>query len=210
MQFTNHDYGWGGDYLQRMLHAKRAVVENNDSIDANTYLVLSAFARGVNEDISEHRSQIPAWIDPITPQDVEALERSNYLRFYSVGDAFQKIQQKAYKFPRFGSNQWAISPFRSANGRVIHVEHTHMPWDNRFQNYEAHLIVPGKLDVAESVGLAARFSWMASTIESRGPPRGIPLTFPTSISRRSIQMARCNTCLKESGIPFASKRKHST
>ncbi len=147
MQFTDHDYRWGGDYLQRALHAKRAVVENNDSIDPNTYLVLSAFARGVNEYISEHRSQIPAWIDPITPQDIEALERSNYLRFYSVGAAFRKIQQRAYEFPKFGSNQWAISPFRSANGRVIHVEHTHMPWDNRFQNYEAHLIVPGKLDV---------------------------------------------------------------
>ena len=146
-EFTDHEYRWGGDYLQRALHAKRAVVENKDSIDPNTYLVLSAFARGVNEYISEHRSQIPTWIAPITPEDIEALERSNYLRFYSVGAAFQKIQQKAYKFPQFGSNQWAISPFRSANGRVIHVEHTHMPWDNRFQNYEAHLIVPGKLDV---------------------------------------------------------------
>ena len=60
MQFSSHDYRWGGDYLQRLLHAKRAVVENRDSIDPNTYLVLSAFARGVNQYISEHRSQIPA------------------------------------------------------------------------------------------------------------------------------------------------------
>jgi acyl-homoserine-lactone acylase len=147
MEFTPHDYRWGGDYVQRMLHAKRDVIENRDKIDPNTYLVLSAFARGVNEYISEHRSQIPGWIDSITPEDVEALERSNYLRFYSVHDALQKIQQKEYKFPVFGSNQWAIAPSRSKNGRIIHVEHTHMPWDNRFQNYEAHLIVPGKLDV---------------------------------------------------------------
>ena len=147
MQFASHDYRWGGDYLQRLLHAKRAVVENRGSIDPNTYLVLSAFARGVNQYISEHRSQIPDWIDPITPEDIEALQRSNYLRFYSVHDALQKIEPKTYKFPDFGSNQWAISPARSTNGRIIHVEHTHMPWDNRFQNYEAHLIVPGKLDV---------------------------------------------------------------
>ena len=147
LEFTDHDFRWGGDYLQRLLHAKRDVVENKDNIDPNTYEVLSAFARGVNEYISEHRSQIPGWIDSITPEDIEALERSDYLRFYSTHDALQKIQQKAYKFPQFGSNQWAISPFRSANGRVIHVESTHMPWDNRFQNYEAHLIVPGKLNV---------------------------------------------------------------
>ena len=134
-------------YLQRLFHAKRDVTENKDKIDPNTYQVLSAFARGVNEYISEHRSQIPGWIDSITPEDIEALERSDYLRFYSAHDALQKIQRKAYKFPQFGSNHWAISPFRSANGRVIHVESTHMPWDNRFQNYEAHLIVPGKLDI---------------------------------------------------------------
>jgi len=147
MQYSSHDYSWGGDYLQRLLHAKRAVVENRDSIDPDTYLVLSAFARGVNQYISEHHSQIPDWIDPITPEDIEALQRSNYLRFYSVHDALQKIEPKTYTLPNFGSNQWAISPARSTKGRIIHVEHTHMPWDNRFQNYEAHLIVPGQLDV---------------------------------------------------------------
>jgi acyl-homoserine lactone acylase PvdQ len=146
LEFTDHDYRWGGDYLQRLFHAKRDVTENKDKIDPNTYQVLSAFARGVNEYIFEHRSQIPGWIDSITPEDIEALERSNYLRFYSVHDALQKIQRKAYN-SGFGSNHWAISPFRSANGRVIHVASIHMPWDNRFQNYEAHLIVPGKLDV---------------------------------------------------------------
>jgi acyl-homoserine-lactone acylase len=146
IQFNDHDYRWDGDYLQRLLRAKRAVVENNNAIDPNTYRILSAFARGVNEYISEHKGKIPAWIDPITAEDIEALERSNYLRFYSVNAALQKIRRKPYEF-RFGSNQWAISPFRSANGRVIHVEHTHMPWNDRFQNYEAHLIVPGKLDV---------------------------------------------------------------
>jgi acyl-homoserine-lactone acylase len=146
IQFDEHDYRWGGDYLQRLLRAKRTVVENKNDIDPNTYRILSAFARGVNEYISEHRPRIPGWIDPITAEDIEALERSNYLRFYSINDALQKLHRKAFEFP-FGSNQWAISPFRSANGRVIHVEHTHMPWSNRFQNYEAHLIVPGKLDV---------------------------------------------------------------
>jgi len=147
LEFTDHDYRWGGDYLQRLFHAKQDVIRNKDKIDPNTYQVLSAFARGVNEYILEHRSQIPGWIDSITPEDIEALERSDYLRFYSVHDAIQKIQPKAYKFTEFGSNHWAITPFRSANGRVIQVESTHMPWDNRFQNYEAHLIVPGKLNV---------------------------------------------------------------
>ena len=86
---------------------------------------------------------------------MEALERSQYLRFYSVGDALLKLTGGAEAFPDFGSNQWAIAPSKSANGRIIHVEHLHMPWANRFQKYEAHLLTPGKLD-------AGGVSWFGS------------------------------------------------
>lgn len=150
LRFVPYEYRWGGDYLQRLLRTKRAVVENKEKMDSHVYNILSAFARGVNEYIREHRAEIPAWIDGVTAEDIEALERSNYMRFYSIHDALQKIDkisQGAYKFRQFGSNQWAILPSRSTIGRIIHVEHTHMPWANRFQNYEAHLITPGVLDV---------------------------------------------------------------
>jgi len=147
VEYREYDYRWGGDYLQRLLHTKKDVVLNKPKIDPQVYTILSAFARGVNAYILENRARVPNWIDSVTPEDIEALERSNYMRFYSIHDALQKMEQKPYKFPQFGSNQWAISPEKSANGRIIHVEHTHMPWANRFQNYEAHLMTPGKLDV---------------------------------------------------------------
>ena len=57
--------------------------------------------------------------------------------------------------PHLGSNQWAIEPAKSANGRIIHVEDVHMPWANRFQLYEAHLITPGQLN-------AGGVSWFGS------------------------------------------------
>ncbi len=155
LHFIPYEYRWDGDYLQRLLRTKKAVLENKDKIDPATYRVLDGFARGVNHYIAEHRKDVPAWIDGITAEDVEALERSQYLRFYSIHDALQKLSEQTWSFPNFGSNQWAIAPSRSANGRIIHVEHTHMPWANRFQNYEAHLITPGKLD-------AAGISWFGS------------------------------------------------
>jgi acyl-homoserine-lactone acylase len=148
LHFFRTDYRWNGDYLQRLLRTKKCVVENKDKIDPNVYKILTAFARGVNAFIREHRATIPAWIDSVTAEDIEALERSYYMRFYSINDALQKLERNAYKFLSFGSNQWAILPAKSANGRIIHVEETHMPWSNRFQNYEAHLITPGKLNVA--------------------------------------------------------------
>ena len=157
LHFIPYEYRWDGDYLQRLLRTKAAVVENRAKIDPDTYQILDGFARGVDAYIIAHRREIPAWIDSVTAEDIEALERSNYMRFYSIHDALLKMTEKVYDFPSFGSNQWALAPNRSANGRILHVEHTHMPWANRFQNYEAHLITPGKLD-------AAGISWFGSPV----------------------------------------------
>ena len=158
LHFIPYEYRWDGDYLQRLLRTKKCVVENRDKIDAERVQDTGRrFARGVNAYIAEHRAQIPDWIDSVTAEDIEAFERSHYLRFYSIHDALLKMTEKVYDFPNFGSNQWAIAPFKSANGRILHVEHTHMPWANRFQNYEAHLITPGKLD-------AAGISWFGSPL----------------------------------------------
>jgi acyl-homoserine-lactone acylase len=155
LHFIPYEYRWDGDYLQRLLRTKKAVVENRTKIDPQVYPILDAFARGVNEYIHEHRTTVPAWIDSVTAEDVEALERSQYLRFYSIHDALIKIESPTYSFPNFGSNQWALAPQKTVSGHIMHVEHTHMPWANRFQNYEAHLITPGKLD-------AGGISWFGS------------------------------------------------
>jgi len=157
LHFIPYEYRWDGDYLQRLLKTKATVAANRKKIEPDVYKILDAFARGVNAYIAAHRSAIPSWIDSVTAEDVEALERSHYMRFYSIHDALMKMTGKVYDFPGFGSNQWAIAPGRSADGRIIHVEHTHMPWANRFQNYEAHLIVPGKLS-------AGGISWFGSPV----------------------------------------------
>ena len=154
LQFIPYEYRWDGDYLQRLLRTKQAVVENRARMDPRIYAILDAFSRGINAFIAQNRARIPAWIDAVSAEDVEALERSQYMRFYSIHDALIKLSEKTYAFPDLGSNQWAISRAKSANGRIIHVEHTHMPWANRFQNYEAHLMAPG-LD-------AAGISWFGS------------------------------------------------
>ncbi len=155
LRFIPDEYRWGGDYLQRLMRTKQGVVENRDKISPAVYPLLDAFAGGVNSYIAEHRKQVPEWIDRITAEDVEAFERSNYFRFYSVHDALIKLTEQKWLSPKFGSNQWAIMPKKSADGRIMHVEHTHMPWANRFQNYEAHLMVPGKLN-------AGGISWLGS------------------------------------------------
>ena len=147
LHFIPYEYRWDGDYLQRLLRTKKAVVENKTKIDPQTYKILSGFARGVNLYIEEHRAQVPRWIEPITPEDLEAHERCQYLRFYTVNEALSKLTHLPHTFPNLGSDQFAISQQKSASGHVIHLEENHQPWANHFQNYEAHLMTPGKLNV---------------------------------------------------------------
>jgi acyl-homoserine lactone acylase PvdQ len=142
------DYRWDGDYLQRLLRTWQTVQDNRNKINPHTYELLSAFADGVNCYISENRTSIPAWIDRVTPEDIEALERGNYMRYYSIGDALSKLPGKPAPLPRLGSNHWAVAAEKSASGEVMQVGEIHMPWNNRFQMYEAHLMTPGKLNVA--------------------------------------------------------------
>ena len=87
LHFIPYEYRWDGDYLQRLLRTKAAVVENRDKIQPDVYKILDAFARGVNTISGSIDVQIPAWIDSVTAEDIEALERSHYLRFYSIHDA---------------------------------------------------------------------------------------------------------------------------
>src|SRR5215469_1996071 len=63
VHFIPYEYRWGGDYLQRLLRTKQTVIENKEKIDPHVYKILSAFARGINEYMREHLSEIPAWID---------------------------------------------------------------------------------------------------------------------------------------------------
>lgn len=160
LHFIPNEYRWGGDYLQRLMRTKQGVLENREKMSPVIYPLLDAFARGVNSYIREHRKENPEWIDEISAEDLEAFERSNYFRFYSVHDALSKMSDQKWVSPKFGSNQWAIMPGKSADGRIMHVEHTHMPWGNRFQNYEAHLMVPGKLNVAGISWLGSPFFLM--------------------------------------------------
>lgn len=147
LRFNQRELRWGGDYLQRLMRTWKCAAENKSRIDPVVHGLLDAFARGVNAYIAEHRASVPTWIDRVSAEDVEALERSNYMRFYSSAAGLVKLFAKPESYLSFGSNQWAISGTKSVNGAILHGSTVHMPWANHFQLYEAHLITPGKLNV---------------------------------------------------------------
>ena len=99
LSFDSQDYRWGGDYLQRLLRTWKCVIEHRQDIDRTVYPLIDAFARGVNLFIAEHREHIPSWIDQVRADDVEALMRSHFMRFYSIDDAMSKIPGQRHAYP---------------------------------------------------------------------------------------------------------------
>ena len=209
LHFIPYEYRWDGDYLARLSHTKKCVVENKGKIESSTYRILDAFARGVNQYIAEHRAEIPAWIDGITAEDVEALERSQYLRFYSVGDALLKLTGGAEAFPDFGSNQWAIAPSKSANGRIIHVEHLHMPWANRFKVRSppaySRQAGRGRRQLVRQPVVSCRLQRQNHVVCNVGTSR----TSATFTKRSSTRKTARNISTEESGATFRSRTRHS-
>ena len=106
-----------------------------------------------------------AWVQPITGVDLAAYTLDLALRGSSV--AFIGYIGKAsppggsppppapppetFGFdlarPGFGSNGWGLGSERTASGNGIVLANPHFPWEGEIHWHEAHLTIPGELDV---------------------------------------------------------------
>jgi len=103
---------------------------------------LDAFAKGINDYAGRHPeavSPVNKQVLPVTPEDVLAHGiRVIFLRFVAAQDlgmASRKLQA--------GSNALAIGPSRSATGHSLLLANPHLPWNDLFTFFEAHLQAPG-------------------------------------------------------------------
>ncbi|MEX6686458.1 acylase [Danxiaibacter flavus] len=103
---------------------------------------LDAFAKGINDYAAAHPEDIDTvyrQVLPVKPQDVLAHGvRVCYLEFLApndIGDVSHMIMA--------GSNAYAVAPSRSANGHALLLANPHLPWEDLFIFYEAHLKAPG-------------------------------------------------------------------
>lgn len=116
---------------------------------------LDAFVKGVND----YAERFPEYIDddmarvlPVTPQDVLGhVRRTIHLEFL----AFNELRMMADKAPvipakvsevveeSVGSNAWAIGRPKSESGNTLLLANSHVPWDDLFYFFEAHIQGPG-------------------------------------------------------------------
>ena len=103
-----------------------------------------------------------AWVTPVTLDDFLRLNEEKMLQ----GGAGRWIRQMVAAAPpsqapgkvaqlpvdlgdhfELGSNAWAFGKAATADGRALLVGNPHFPWETTNRFYEAHLTLPGRLDV---------------------------------------------------------------
>ena len=94
---------------------------------------VAAFANGITDYYRSHPEDVPDWWrhEAVTPAMVDAFGRM-FLYNWSIDEAIQDLRRGGID-PDFittqrGSNQWAISPSRTADGHAILLIDPHLPW----------------------------------------------------------------------------------
>ena len=100
--------------------------------DLQAYVL--AYCAGANRALAEQKGRLPAWIRPFTPTDVLALA-------LFINSAFALNDMREAITP-FGSNQFAVAPFRSATGHPILSCDPHLEWSGIFLWYEYAIYTP--------------------------------------------------------------------
>jgi acyl-homoserine lactone acylase PvdQ len=141
------------DHAVRLFKLRERAEKDYEQIDREIRVHFDAFAAGVNAYIGQHRKDIPAWIEPVTPYDVVAF--SMYVDvMFSVSHCREDLKQAGIQLgwldtlladrdTAFGSNQFAVSPKRSATGAAMLSMDPHLRLSGFYRWYEMHLICPG-------------------------------------------------------------------
>jgi acyl-homoserine-lactone acylase len=158
---------WGAEYLDSDRWVRTVGIPERGQawLDAESPEMrrnLEAFAAGMNAYAAEHADRLDDEVEavlPVTAADVLAHgNRVIHFTFVTnqavVRQANRAIEGRVALGPqpmeetpearasRIGSNAWAIGPSRSESGDPILVANPHLPWQDLFLFYEAHLVGP--------------------------------------------------------------------
>lgn len=144
----------GMDYLVRAFGVPARGDALYEQLPAEYQQQLVGFTAGVNAGLKENRDRAPTWIEPARPQDVMRFATYSDMQF-TLAHCFEDLTRAGLKFNAaevtaappersavLGSNQFAISPQRSATGAAQLSMDPHLPFFGFHHWYEQHLIGP--------------------------------------------------------------------
>lgn len=112
-----------GDQITQLWDFYGTAKQGADRIDSNALACVRAFARGVNDFYAAHPKDVPAWWGnrPVDEFMVMAFG-SLFLYSWSIDDAIDELKgggiEPGFDTTPRGSNQWSVSPSRSAEEAV--------------------------------------------------------------------------------------------
>jgi acyl-homoserine-lactone acylase len=142
------------DLFQKQMHIYSGAESGYTQAPPWVQRILDGYAAGYNRYVDQHRAVLPEWVKRVSAVDVLAHGRRTVLMLFSMDfDQLKRIGQQA-ALPNLpaaawarGSNMWAIGGRRSVSGRGILLGNPHLPWSEEFLFCEAHITVPGRVNV---------------------------------------------------------------
>jgi acyl-homoserine lactone acylase PvdQ len=129
------------DYRQRLWRHRAVSEENYPKLPAKVRAILEAYQAGIKQYVKEHPSEVPAWAPELHPWQIIALSR--YIIWgWPEGDAGGDLKRAGIEpdpVAARGSNQWVVTPSRTADGFPLALIDPHLSWYGEFRFYEARL-----------------------------------------------------------------------
>ncbi len=154
--------GIESDFLVKRFDNYGVCQKNFSQLDPLLQKIFRAYAAGINHYVSQHKSELPAWIPAINEIDVLANIHEGSIG--AVNAVIRRLQAKYENKPappqisraellpdefaadaeEAGSNAFAIGPSRSVSGKAMLLGNPHLNWSSLY--WEAHVTVPGKIN----------------------------------------------------------------
>ncbi len=126
------------DFEQRRVQHEQAARSRYNELPPEVRALLEAYVAGVQRYMQDHPEKVPAWAPKLEPWHPVALTR--YVIFaWPMGEANRELGRRVQAVPPRSSNQWAISPARTAAGAAILCIDPHVGFSGVMRFHEVRI-----------------------------------------------------------------------
>ena len=144
-----------GDFIARVVgHAEYSRAQYNE-MPARVRAFIEAYQAGVKRYMQEHPDEVPSWAPEFHPAQATSIMRAIIFN-WPLGEMMEDLQAGGIPLPRLSSNEWSISPRRTADKCAMLFIDPHISWAGMFRFHEARIHAPG-LDVSGWVPVGTPF-----------------------------------------------------
>ena len=144
-----------GDFIAQVVGHARYSEAGYNQLSPQARASVEAYQAGIKRYMAEHPEEVPSWAPELHPWQATAVLRSVIFN-WPLGEMMSELQGAGVPLPKLYSNQWSISPQRTADKCAMLFIDPHISWSGMFRFHEARIHAPG-LDVSGFVPVGSPF-----------------------------------------------------